>query len=235
MKESELYQPIKDHLQASGYIVTGEVKNCDLVAQKGNELIAIELKTAANMTLMIQATDRQAITDSVYVAVPTPRNPRTSQWRGIKRVLRRLELGLITVDLERNIPLVTIEFDPLPSQRKQLNRRRRAVIKELDGRSGDYNTGGTNKRKRITAYRETAIYIATCMETKKRPMKPAELRSYDTGKKTTSILSANHYGWFQRVDRGIYQLTDRGKTELANYPEIVARCQQKLREFKEHA
>ena len=66
-------------------------------------------------------------------------------------------------------------------------------------------------------------------------MKPAELRAYDTGKKTTSILSANHYGWFQRIDHGIYQLTDQGKTDLAKYPEIVARCEQKLRELRRHA
>ena len=235
MKESELYLPIKNHLEMSGYVVTGEVKDCDLIAQKDNELIAIELKTGANMTLLIQATDRQAFTDSVYVAVPAPKNSKSPQWRGIRRVLRRLELGLMTVELGRQIPLVTIEFDPLPYQRKLLSKRRRAVIEELLGRSGDYNIGGTTGQKRVTAYRETAIYIATCMLQFDQPMKPAELRAYDTGKKTTSILSANHYGWFQRIDRGIYQLTDRGKTDLAKYPEIVARCEQKLRELRHHA
>ncbi len=235
MKESELYLPIKNHLEASGYVVTGEVKDCDMVAQKDNDLIAIELKPGANMTLLIQATDRQAFTDSVYVAVPAPKNPRSSHWRGIRRVLRRLELGLMTVDLDRQILLVTIEFDPLPYQRKLLGKRRRAVIEELAGRSGDYNIGGTTGQKRVTAYRETAIYIATCMQQHNQPMKPAELRAYDTGKKTTNILSANHYGWFQRVDHGIYQLTDQGKTDLAKYPEIVARCEQKLRELRRHA
>lgn len=235
MKESELYEPIKGYLQASGYVVTGEVKDCDLVARKDDNLVAIELKTGANMTLLIQATDRQAITDSVYVGVPAPSNPRSSQWRGIKRVLRRLELGLITVDMERELPMVTVEFDPLPYQRKLLSRRRRAVIEELAGRSGDYNTGGTTRQKRITAYREAAIYIATCMHQHSQPMKPAELRHYDTGKKTTSILSANHYGWFQRVDRGIYQLTDQARIDLASYPEIVSRCEQKLRDLKNHA
>ena len=55
MKESELYEPIKGYLQASGYVVTGEVKDCDLVARKDDDLVAIELKTGANMTLLIQS------------------------------------------------------------------------------------------------------------------------------------------------------------------------------------
>ena len=134
-----------------------------------NDLVAIELKPGANMTLLIQATDRQAFTDSVYVGVPAPTNPHASQWRGIRRVLRRLELGLMTVDLDRQVPPVTIEFDPLPYQRKLLGKRRRAVIEDLAGRSGDYNIGGTTGQKRVTAYRETAIYIGTCMKQHNQP------------------------------------------------------------------
>lgn len=233
MKESDLYEPVKTHLEESGYVVTGEVKNCDLIAKKDDDLIAVELKSGANMTLLVQATDRQMFADSVYVAVPAPKNRRSSHWRGIRRVLRRLELGLITVDLDRQFPQVTVEFDPLPYQQKSLSKRRRAVIEELAGRSGDYNTGGTTREKRITAYRENAIYIATCLRQNDRPMKPKELRELDTGAKTTSILSANHYGWFQRVEKGVYRLTDQGRTELANYPEIVARCESKMAGIKQ--
>ena len=232
MKESDLYGPIKAFLEESGYAVNGEVKDCDLVARKDNDLVVVELKTGANMTLLVQATDRQIFADSVYVAVPAPKRVYSRQWRGIQRVLRRLELGLIIVDLQRQIPLVTVVFDPMPYQQRTLKKRRRAVIEELAGRSGDYNTGGTTGTKRITAYRENAIYIATCLLLNNRPMKPAELRQMDAGTKTTSILSANHYGWFQRVEKGIYQLTDQGKTDLANYPEIVARCESKLAEIE---
>ncbi len=235
MKESDLYLPIKAHLEASGYVIKGEVEHCDLIAQKDDDLIAIELKTSANIKLLMQATDRQAFTDSVYVAIVAPKNRRSSNWRGIKRVLRRLELGLMTVDLDRQVPQVIIEFDPMPYQRKLLTKRRRAVIEELAGRSGDYNVGGTTGLKRMTAYRETAIYIATCMLAHNQPMKTSELRAFDTGKKTTNILYANHYGWFQRVDHGVYQLTDKAMIELTKYPEIVARCEQKFDEFKRNA
>ncbi|MBT4161067.1 MAG: hypothetical protein HOC70_05880 [Gammaproteobacteria bacterium] len=233
MKESDLYLPIKAFLEQSGYTVTAEVKDCDLVAQKNDDLIAVELKAGANMQVLVQATDRQSITDSVYVAVPAPRKKSASHWRGIKRVLRQLELGLITVDLNRREPVVTVLFDPLPYQKKTLSKRRRAVIEEVAGRSGDHNIGGTTGQKRVTAYRENAILIATCLMHHDRPMTPAELRQLDTGEKTRSILASNHYGWFQRVNHGIYQLTDQGRVDLANYPSIVSHCEARLARINE--
>jgi len=70
MKESDLFKPIKKYLETSGYKVRAEVKNCDITATKDDELIIIELKLSVNIQLLIQATDRQRITDSVYVAIP---------------------------------------------------------------------------------------------------------------------------------------------------------------------
>ena len=53
-------------------------------------------------------------------------------------------------------------------------------------------------------------------------MSPAELRSLGTGLKTYSILRSNVYGWFERIDTGLYGVTARGKAELAGYPELAA-------------
>ena len=78
MLESDLYQPVKDYLEKHGYTVRGEVKHCDMVAIKGDELIVVELKTGANMTLLVQATERQSISDSVYVAIPASPCPTAS-------------------------------------------------------------------------------------------------------------------------------------------------------------
>ena len=72
MLESDLYLPVKDYLEKHGYRVRGEVKNCDVVATKEDDLIVVELKTSVSMTLLVQATERQSISDSVYVAVPKP-------------------------------------------------------------------------------------------------------------------------------------------------------------------
>lgn len=219
MKETELYPPLRDWLEAAGYEVQAEVRNCDIVAVKDSDLIVIELKTSANMTLLIQATDRQRISDSVYVAVPAPSNRRSKQWRGTQRVLRQLELGLITINPASSKP-VQIEFDPLPYQKRKTTKRRRAVIREVADRSASYNTAGSTQRKLMTAYRERAIQIA-CYLNDKGPMSPKDLRSLGTGEKTTAILSKNHYGWFQRVDRGIYEITDLGVSALQEYEDVV--------------
>ncbi len=95
-RETDLYQPIRDYLIENGYTVRSEVINCDITAVKDDDLIVIELKRSANIELLIQATERQRITDSVYVAIPTPKT-KGSRWRGIKRVLRMLEVGLMVV------------------------------------------------------------------------------------------------------------------------------------------
>lgn len=229
MKETDLYPPVKAYLESHGYEVRAEVKNCDIVAIKDDELVVVELKTSANIQLLIQATDRQRISDSVYVAIPAPAKRRTKQWRGITHLLRRLELGLMTVAMNSKSTRVQVEFDPMPLQKRKPAHRRRAVIREIADRSGDYNVGGAHRRKLMTAYREKAILVACCLA-EHGPLSPRELRKLGTGPKTLGILSNNHYGWFQRVSRGVYQLTDKGAAELENYPELTTQSRELLDE-----
>ena len=220
MRETDLYEPIRDHLTALGYTVQGEVNRCDIVARKDDDLIVIELKRRFSTKLLVQAIDRQRITDSVYVALPGPYKARRhSRWQDVRRLLRRLELGLIVVSLEKEPPHVEIVFHPLPYRQRKQRRRKRAVIREITGRSGDYNLGGSNRRKTITAYRENAIHIACCLD-RLGPSTPRQLRALGTGPKTTRILSSNFYGWFRRVDRGIYELLPVGRAECAAHAEL---------------
>jgi hypothetical protein len=220
-RETDLYQPIRDYLIENGYTVRSEVINCDITAVKDDDLIVIELKRSANIELLIQATERQRITDSVYVAIPTPKT-KGSRWRGIKRVLRMLEVGLMVVSFDSRKPKVKVMFDPLPYSRKKQKRRRRAVLKEIAERSGDYNTAGSTRQKVITAYRESAIHVACCLD-RFGPLSPRQLRSLGTAEKTLTILSNNYYGWFQRIARGVYELAAVGKTALSEYPHLLDR------------
>ena len=220
-RETDLYQPIRDYLIENGYTVRSEVINCDITAVKDDDLIVIELKRSANIELLIQATERQRITDSVYVAIPTPKT-KGSRWRGIKRVLRMLEVGLMVVSFDSRKPKVKVMFDPLPYSRKKQKRRRRAVLKEIAERSGDYNTAGSTRQKVITAYRESAIHVACCLD-RFGPLSPRQLRSLGTAEKTLTILSNNYYGWFQRIARGVYELAAVGKTALSEYPHLSDR------------
>ena len=192
MRETDLYAPVKAYLQKLGYAVHGEVLDCDMTATRGEDLVVVELKTGANMTLLVQATDRQRITDAVYVAIPAPRRHQRRQWRGVQVVLRMLELGLIVVHFGPRGPRAEVVFDPKPYQRKKHSRRRRALLAELDQRSGDYNVGGSSGTPLVTS------------------------------DKTGRVLADNHYGWFTRVARGVYALTDQGRADLERHPELCA-------------
>ena len=227
MLETELSAPVKAYLESHGYQVNCEVKDCDIVATRGDDLIIVELKMSVNLTLLVQATKRQSISDSVYVAVPAP-TKRNRQWRGTLTVLKRLEVGLLLVEEGAMGMVVSKQFDPIPYQRKKNTRSRRALLTEVADRSGDYNVGGSTKTTLMTAYRENAILIACCLS-KLGPSSPKSLRNLGTGGKTTSILSANHYGWFQRVEKGVYELTDQGDFESRSFKQIYKQAKAHLK------
>ena len=221
--ETDLYAPVVAFLEAQGYTVRGEVNGCDLVAVQGDEIIVVELKRTLNLVLLAQAVQRQSITPSVYVAIPRP--PNKGVWRRRMRdqlaVLRRLEIGLLLVSIDSRKPSVDVVSHPEPMAPRQRHPRKRAILHEVARRSGDYNIGGSCRRKLVTAYRENAIQIASCLLALDGPQTPRALRALGTGKKTLSILHRNVYGWFERVERGLYALTERGREELAQYPELA--------------
>jgi hypothetical protein len=229
VKETELYGPVKAYLQEHGYVVHGEVKNCDVTGTRGEELVVVELKTGANMKLLVQATDRQRITDSVYVAIPAPKSQRGSHWRGVKRVLRMLELGLLIVHFGKAGARVEQVFGPEPYQRQKRKARRRAVIQELARRTGDHNVGGSTGVQRVTGYREEAIHIGCALQ-QMGPSSPKALRSVGTVKRTGRLLADNHYGWFQRVQHGVYALTPEGEAGLGEHPQLRERYLELLRD-----
>ncbi len=221
LSETDLAAPLCTHLTAQGYTVRSEVKDCDIAAVKGEDLLIIELKKTLNLPLVIQAVRRQRLTDSVYVAIPRPRNKWTwwKESRGAQHLLRRLELGLILVSLEKGKPAVEVVFHPLPFARRKRAQSRRAVLEEISRRSADYNRAGSTRTKLATAYRENAIHVACCLLAGGK-RSPAGLRSLGTGRNTMNILRFNPYGWFERVQRGVYGLTGRGKRDLAAWPDL---------------
>lgn len=228
ISETDLYEPIRQYLIGQGYTVRGEVRHCDVAARKGEDLIVIEMKCAMNIPLLIQATQRQKITDSVYVALPRSKEGLYSKrWKQIKHLLKRLELGLIVVSLDSVNPSIDILFHPLPLARKKNRNKKRAILSEMEGRSDDLNQGGSVRRKLLTAYRENALFIACCLE-KFGPLRPVQLRKLGTGPKTQSILYHNHYGWFDRIGEGLYTLKPSASPELEKFPEIVAHYRKQI-------
>ena len=217
LKETDLYRPLRDYLIAQGYTVRSEVRDCDITATKGGDLVVIEMKRQFCTQLLVQATRRQRAADSVYVAIPRKGTHKSyAHWRGLQHLLRRLEVGLILISPHARFRPVEIVFHPLPFERKRSAKSRRAILQEIAGRSGDYNRGGSTRQELVTAYRENAIAVACCLE-QRGPLAPKALRALGTGPKTLSILSANFYGWFERVARGVYALKPAGNAGLARY------------------
>jgi len=229
MAETDLYRPVADYLKQQGYTVRGEVAHCDIAAVKDEELIVIELKRGLSLALLAQAVQRQKITESVYLAIPRPANKQRwlAQTQEVQHLLRRLELGLLLVSLTPGKPAVEVILHPVPCERRQRKKVRRAVLQEIERRSRDLNQGGSCRRKLVTAYRENAIHIACCLDAL-GPCSPRALRACGTGAKTLSILYRNVYAWFERSGRGLYVLSDQGKAELAQYPELTAHYREKI-------
>lgn len=224
--EEDLYAPIKDHLMEAGYTVKGEVGHCDIMAVKHEEVLVVEMKKSLNLDVILQASIRQRLTDMVYIAVP--KNSKvmfTKRWKNICYLLRRLELGLLLVAFKGDRAFVEEIITPQPFNRsvsKRISgRKKKAVLREFSNRHGDYNTGGCTSKKLVTAYREQAIQIAALIG-KYGEMSPKKLKDLGADKdKTSRILQDNHYGWFVRVSRGLYALSDKGKAEINQYCELV--------------
>ena len=212
-KESTMYEPIREMLKELGFIVRGEVKNCDIAAVKGEELWIVEMKLSASITLLYQAMERKRITDFVYIALPRPKNSRHKNFSCLRKIVEKLELGLILVSLDSPLPIA--EIVTLPQKGGKPNKKKaESVRNELLGRSID-TTGGINKSGVNTAYREKCIQIACFLE-KFKSLKTRELTKMGCPKDTSSILRNNHYGWFKRTGDKENVLSDRGLAFLTN-------------------
>ena len=219
--ETALYEPLKSFLAARGYQVRGEVQGCDLVAVRGEDLVVVELKPAMNLTLILQGLDRLRMTDTVYLAIEAPRRAKLLRWTETIQLCRRLGLGLITVRFGRRGPRVEVVCDPAPYKPRPAPGRKSRLLGEFQRRTGDHNVGGSNRRPLVTAYREEALGLAIRLKSE-GPTRVKLLREATGCKKAGVILHDNHYGWFEPVARGVYQLTAKGEEALQLYADVIA-------------
>lgn len=223
--EMDLYIPVQTYFEKLGYKVQAEVNDCDVVAYKGDSITIIELKLNLNITLLMQAAKRQKITPDVYIAIIRPKTSlRRRRWRDLVHLVRRLELGLILVSFEGKKPSLQVVHEPGFFDRKrsvnQSKKVRKKLIHEVENRRSNHNIGGSNNLLMMTAYKEMAIQIAYYLD-HLGPMSAKQLQKLSTGDKTYSILYNNYYKWFERVDRGIYGLTEKGRKDYQTFPEVI--------------
>jgi hypothetical protein len=213
MRETELYAPIKAFLEGQGYEVKAEVAAADVVAcRKGEDPLIVELKTSFSLALIHQGIERQKITDAVYVAVPRKTGKAfRATLKSMKTLCRRLGLGLLTVRMKDG--LVEPHCDPAPYQPRRTAWRKTRLLREFAKRDGDPNQGGT-RGQIVTAYRQDALRCASHLA-KEGPSKGAQVAKETGVEKATRMMAINHYGWFWRVEKGIYDVTDEGRAAVA--------------------
>ncbi|MGB6251718.1 MAG: DUF2161 family putative PD-(D/E)XK-type phosphodiesterase [Bradyrhizobium sp.] len=213
--ETALYLPVKRFLEKLGFAVKGEIGGCDLVALSGDEppiVVIGELKLAFNLELILQAVDRAGACDEVWLAAKlSARGKGRESDARYRNLCRRLGFGMLAVTTSGAVEVIV---SPTTLPRRDLKRRSR-LITEHRKRQGDPALGGSTRAPIMTAYRQQALACASALL--QGPRKVRDLKPAIPG--APKILLHNVYGWFDRVERGVYRLTDSGRAALKRWPQ----------------
>ncbi len=212
--ETSLYRPVKAFLEDRGFVVKGEVGGCDLVAVRDGEppLVVIgELKLRFNLELVLQAVDRAPACDEVWLAAPVSARGKGREGDArFRNLCRRLGFGMLGVT---GAGLVEILVSPAAPMPRRDPRRRSRLTDEHARRRGDPAVGGGSRVPVMTAYRQRALGCAAAMTGPSH--RPRDLK--DVAPDAAAILLRNVYGWFERLGRGRYGLTDAGRAALERW------------------
>ena len=214
-RESDLYPPLKAFLQRQGYAVKGEVGAADVVARRGDELVIVELKQSFSLALFHQGIERLAITDHVYLAVPA--GGKTKPLKANVKLARRLGLGVLTVRARDGF--VEVLAEPGPYAPRASRKKRARLVKAFDRLDGDPNEGGATRYGLVTGYRQDALKCARFLAVH-GPSAGAKVKDWAEVPEATRIMRDNHYGWFDRIDRGLYALSEAGKRGLSDWGDV---------------
>jgi len=212
---------VKAYLEAQGYTVKAEIGDCDVMARRGDEPpVVVELKVSFSLALVLQGVARQAMFDTVYLAVPVSGARGWSlRYADIIRLCRRLGLGLLAVRMGA-APHVEAHLDPAPYAPRKNTTRAGKLLREFERRVGDPNIGGTTGTKQITAYRQDALRCARHLG-EHGICKPADVARATGVARAQALMHSDHYGWFERPARGRYALTPKGAEALIAYADTL--------------
>jgi len=218
MPETSLYRPVKKYLESLGFAVKGEVVRCDVVGiREGSPPVVVicELKAQFNLELVLQGVDRAAACDEVWLAARLSRRGKGREAdKRFRNLCRRLGFGLLGVTSGDKVE-VLLSAAALPPRRDP--RRRSRLVDEHRRRNGDPTPGGGSRSPIMTAYRQRALACAAAMA--EMPQRPRDLKPYAPD--AARMLQTNVYGWFVRLERGLYGLAPSGHEALARWPQGV--------------
>jgi len=227
-REEELYEPIKHYFSKLGYEVKGEVRHCDLVAihHETAQTVIVELKKSFNLTVLLQAIERQRLSEQVYIAIERNRAKKgaaNQRFSDLTELCRRLSLGFITVTFfKTKAPVIEVlcKPDDTPIRHARPKQIKRLHM-EFRERSGDYNIGGSHGTKLITAYKERALKLAVALDSL-QIASPKDLVAMTSISQAPTMLRNNYYGWYEKIARGKYTLTQLGHEAIKEHEHIIS-------------
>jgi hypothetical protein len=212
--ETSLYLPVKQFLESAGYSVKGEIGGCDIVGLSNDDptiLVVCELKLSFNLELILQAVDRAASADEIWIAARVSAKGRGREAdRRYRDLCRRLGIGMLGVSDMGEVSILVSSVSPMPRTNPK---RRTRLVNEHRKRQGDPALGGSTKVPIMTAYRQQALACATALAD--GPLRPRDLKA--AVPTAGQILLNNYYGWFERIDKGVYGLSDVGLKALETW------------------
>lgn len=213
--ETDLYPPVKAFLEDQGYVVKSEVGAADVVAIRGGEPpVVVELKLGFSLTLVHQCVARLTLSDDVYMAVARGKGKRfLKARRDMTTLCRRLGLGLMIVRIEDGH--IEVPCDPVPYAPRKSKVRQGRLLREFAKRSGDPNSGGQTRAGLVTAYRQDTLRLAVYL------FEAGASKGADVARETgilhaTRMMRDDHYGWFERIETGIYGLSPKGAEAVSD-------------------
>jgi hypothetical protein len=216
--ETALYLPVKRYLEGLGFSVKGEIGGCDLVGLSGADppvVVICELKLSFNLELVLQAIDRAAASDEVWLAARLSARGRGRESDARYRNLcRRLGFGMLGVTDKDEVRVLV---RPPTSAPRRNPRKRSKLVLEHQRRHGDPAKGGSTRTPIMTAYRQQALGCAAALAC--GPMRPRDLKLLVP--EAPKILRGNFYGWFINIERGVYGLTDAGRAALKRWSDYA--------------
>ncbi|MEL6700588.1 MAG: DUF2161 domain-containing phosphodiesterase, partial [Pseudomonadota bacterium] len=112
--------------------------------------------------------------------------------------------------------LVEVHADPGPYAPRKSKKRTTRLLREFERLDGDPNAGGATRHGIVTGYRQDALKCA--MYLAEAGAEKGSLVAKATGvKAATTIMRNNHYGWFEKVETGVYALSAAGRLGLADW------------------
>ena len=153
--------------------------------------------------------DIQKVSDTVFIGIFRPKDLFSKSFQNKIYLLKRLGIGLIVVS-KRTLD-IEIVSEPIVSELSKYqvsNKDKRLNLsEEFQRRKIKNNVGGVHHTKLMTEYRENALMVLSALHKLGDVAKGSDVAKASGVSNATTILRANYYGWFVKVDKGIYSIS----------------------------